>query len=194
MAEADNRLSPSGDSGTDIHRRVGSAAEVFSQYSHEIRAMIGFNVKDTSRADDIFQNLFISLVRDPIPPHVTDVKAYLYRIIVNDVYDTFRRTKIHHESVEKYAETRKHDVAQEDPQDSLMKAEETQQMLGVIERQLPKHQAVVLAHHLENGLNANDTAEKMHLSKKSVYRYLSAVKKIMRELIPENGGTPNDLS
>jgi len=188
MSEADNRLPPSGDSGTDIHRRVGLAAEVFSQYRDEIRAMIGFNVKDPSRADDIFQNLFISLVRDPIPPHVTDVKAYLYRVITNDIYDIFRRTRIHRESVEKYAENRKYDVAQEDPQDSIIEAEETQQMLGVIERQLPKHQAVVVAHHYENGLNANNTAEKMRLSKRSVYRYLSAAKKKMRELIPEDKG------
>jgi RNA polymerase sigma factor (sigma-70 family) len=194
MAEADNRLPPSGDSGTDIHRQVGLAAEVFSRYSDEIRAMIGFNVKDPSRADDIFQNLFISLVHDPIPLHVTDVKAYLYRIITNDVYDTFRRRKIHQESVEKYAEIHKHDAAHEDPQDSLIEAEETQQMLGVIERKLPKHQAMVVTQHLGNGSSVNNTAEKMHLSKRSVYKYLSAAKKKMRELIPENGGTSNDLS
>lgn len=194
MAEADNRLPPSGDNGTDIPRRVGFAAEVFSRYSDEIRAMIGFNVKDPSRADDIFQNLFISLVCEPVPPHVTDVKAYLYRIIVNDVYDTFRRTKIHQESVEKYVEDRKYDLAQEYPQDSMIEAEETRQMLGVIERQLPKHQAVVIAHYYENGLNANNTAQKMHLSKRSVHRYLAAAKKKMRELIPENKETPNDLT
>lgn len=194
MAEADNRLLPNGDSGTDIHRRVELAAEVFSQYSPDIRAMIGFNVKDPSRADDVFQNLFISLVHDPIPPHVTDVKAYLYRVITNDVYDTFRRRKIHQESVEKYAETRKYDVVQEDPPDSLIEAEETRQMLDIIERQLPKHQAMVVTHHYGSGLNAKKTAEKMHLSKKSVYRYLSAAKKIIRELIPQNGGTFNDLS
>lgn len=188
MSEADNRLPPGGDGGTDIHRQVGLAAEVFSRYSDEIRAMIGFNVKDKSRADDIFQNLFISLVSNPVPPHVTDVKAYLYRIVVNDVNDIFRRTRIHQESVEKYAEIRKYDVAQEYPQDNIIEAEETREMLRSIERRLPKHQAVAIAHRYKNGLSTNDTAEKMRLNKASIYRYLSAAKKKMRESIPENGG------
>lgn len=188
MSEADNRLPPSGDSETDTHQRVVSAAEVFSRYGEDIRAMIGFNVKDPSKADDAFQNLFICLVYDPIPPYVTDVKAYLYRVIVNDVYDTFRRRKIDQESVEKYAETRKHDAAQEDPLENVIEAEETRQMLKVIERQLPKHQAMVITHHFENGLNANSTAEKMNVRKRSIYRYFSAAKKKMRELIPDNKG------
>ena len=188
MSEADNRLPPSRDSGTDTHRRVGLAADVFSRYSDEIRAMIGFNIKDKSRADDIFQNLFISLVSNPVPPHVTDVKAYLYRIIVNDVNDIFRRTRIHQESVEKYAEIRKNDVAQEDPQDNIIEAEETREMLRSLERRLPKHQSVAIAHLYGNGLSTNDTAEKMHLNKASIYRYLAAARKKIRESIPENGG------
>lgn len=181
-------LPPSGDSGIDLHRRVASAAEVFGRYSDDIRAMIGFNVKDPSRADDVFQNLFICLVYDPIPPHVTDVKAYLYRMILNDVYDAFRRRKIHQESVEKYAETRKYDADQEDPRQSVMEAEETRLLLGAIERQLPKHQATVIAHEFANDLNANSTAEEMHVARKSVYRYLSAARRKMRELTPENKG------
>lgn len=190
MSEADNRLPPSGNNGTDLHRQVGLAAEVFSRYGEDIRAMIGFNVKDASKADDVFQNLFVSLVNDPIPPHVTDIKGYLYRAIVNDVYDTFRHKKIQQESVERYAEIRKYDVTQESPQDSVIEAEETQQMLGALERQLPKRQAQAIAQHLGSGLDVNDTADRMRLSKRSVYRYISAAKKKLRELIPEHkGGT-----
>lgn len=187
MSKADDRLSPNGDSKTDVHQRVGLAAEVFSKYSNDIRAMIGYNIKDPSRADDVFQNLFISLVCNPVPPHVTDVKGYLYRVIANDVYDVFRRTRIHQESVEKYVENRKYDVVQEDPQDNVIEAEEAQQMFQLIEDRLPKRQAVAIAHHYEDGLSANDMAEKMHLDKTSVYSYLSAARKKMRGLIPENG-------
>lgn len=188
MSDADNRPPLNGDSRTEIHRRVGLAAEVFGKYGSEIRAVIGFNVKDKSRADDVFQNLFISLVHNPIPPHINDVKAYLYRAVTNDCFDVFRRTKIHQESVEKYAETRKYDVVREEPQDSVMEAEETREMFRLIENLLPKRQAAVVVHRYGNGLSANDTAKRMRVDKKSVYRYLSRARKKLRKFIPENGG------
>jgi RNA polymerase sigma factor (sigma-70 family) len=188
MSDADNRLPPNGDSRTEIHRRVGLAAEVFGKYSSEIRAMIGFNVKDKSKAEDLFQNFFISLVRNPIPPHISDIKAYLYRAVTNDVHDVFRRTKIHQESVEKYVEARKYDTVREDPQGRIIEAEETREMFRLIECRLPKRQATVVTHRYEKGLSAKDTAERMCVDKRSVYRYLSAAKKKLREFIPEKGG------
>ena len=193
MSEADNRLPHSGDFEPDLHRRVELAAEVFSKYNDDIRAMIGFHVKDKSRADDLFQNLFISIVREPIPSHVTEVRSYLYRIIVNDVYDTYRSTKFYQENVEKYAEIRKHGDVQKYPQDNMLEAEETRQMLEFLERQLPKHQAMVVTHFYQNGLNADSTARQLNLSKRSVHRYLTAAKRKMRDLIPNLREILNDL-
>ncbi len=71
--------------GDDTHRRVEKAMEVFDKHGDEIRAMIEFNVKDEFKAEDIFQDLFVSVVGKPIPPGVENVRAYLYRAVTNDV-------------------------------------------------------------------------------------------------------------
>ena len=92
MSKAENSI-PGGNNLTEVHTRVGLAAEVFGKYGDEILAVIRFNVDDQSRANDIFQDFFISLIRKPIPPHVKDVKRYIYKAVTNDVIDFSRRIR-----------------------------------------------------------------------------------------------------
>ena len=167
---------------------MGSAAEVFSKYGDEIRAIICFNIKDGSKADDVFQDFFVSLVHNPIPPHIEDVKGYLYRAVTNDVIDRSRRTNNFRDGVVRYAESRRYDVTQEEPQSSVIQAEETEKMFQLIERRLSKQQAAVVVQRYGHGLNTADTAKTMRLNKRSVARYLSMAKEKMRKFIPENTG------
>jgi len=53
------------DNRTKVRKRVGLAAEIFDRYGDEIRAIIHFNVKDKSRAEDIFQNAEIAFRNTP---------------------------------------------------------------------------------------------------------------------------------
>jgi hypothetical protein len=85
---------PNGGNRTDIHKRVGLAAEVFGKYGDEILETICFNVDDQSMANDIFQDFFISLVRKPIPQNIKDVRGYLYKVVINDVIDFLHQTSI----------------------------------------------------------------------------------------------------
>lgn len=71
----------------ETEERVKQAENVFETYGDEIRVMISINVKEQSVADDVFQNLFLSVVHKPIPPHIERIEAYLYRIITKDQED-----------------------------------------------------------------------------------------------------------
>ncbi len=172
---------------TEIRKRVGLAAEVFDRYGDEIRAIIHFNVKDKSRADDIFQEFFMSIVRNPVPSNIQDVSAYLYRAVTNDVIDVSRQKKCHQDHIQKYAECRKHFVIPEDPQNTVIQTENTQKMFHLIESHLPKRQAEVVIQRYGQGFSTTDTAEKMNVNKKIVSQYLSAALKKMREFVSENG-------
>ena len=108
MSDKDNGTVSGGGNGEDIHRRVERAGEIFDHYGHEIRAMIDFSIKDKARGDDIFQDLFVSVVKNPIPSGIENVRGYLYRAIANDIIDRLRRTMNHQEAVQMYAERRKH--------------------------------------------------------------------------------------
>ena len=171
---------------TEIRKRVGFAAEVFERYGDEIRAIIHFNVKDKSKADDIFQEFFVSIVRKPIPSNIQDITAYLYKAVTNDVIDVFRQTKCHQDHIQKYAECRKHFVIQEDPQNTAIQTESTKKMFYLIESRLPKREAEVVVQRYGQGLSTTDTAEKMNVDKKIVSQYLSTALKKMREFVPKN--------
>jgi len=178
----------SGNNGTEIHGRVRSAAEVFAKYGNQIRAIIHFHVKDKSRADDVFQEFFVSLVHNPIPPHIEDVEAYLYRALTNDVIDVWRQVSNHRDGIQEYAESHRYDMIQEDPQSSFIQVEATREMFRLIERRLPKCEAAVLWQRVGNGLNVSDTAKRTHIDKRSVARYLSLARKRMRKFIPQDIG------
>lgn len=171
---------------TEIRKRVGLAAEVFDRYGDEIRAIIYFNVKDKSKADDIFQEFFVSIVRKPIPSGIQDIRGYLYRAVTNDVIDVSRQIKNHQDHIQKYAECRKHLVIPEDPQNTAVQTESTKKMFQLIESHLPKHEAEVIVHRYGHGLSTTDTAEKMNVKKRNVSQYLSVALKKMREFVPEN--------
>ena len=66
----------------DIQEKVRLAAKIFEKYGNEIRAMIHFNTKDKSKTDDIFQNFFLSTVRNPIPSDIEDVKAIQLQVLL----------------------------------------------------------------------------------------------------------------
>ncbi len=171
---------------TEIRKRVGLAAEVFNRYGDEIRAMIHFNVKDKSKADDIFQEFFVSIVRKPIPSGIQDIKAYLYRAITNDVIDVSRQIKCQQDHIKKYAECRKHSVIPEDPQNTAIQTENTKKMFYLIESRLPKREAEAVIQRYGQGFSTTDTAEKMNVNKRNVSRYLTAALRKMREFVPEN--------
>jgi DNA-directed RNA polymerase specialized sigma24 family protein len=155
---------------SEIRKRVGFATEVFQRYGDDIRAIIHFNVKDKSKADDIFQEFFVSIIHKPIPSGIEDVKAYVYRAVTNDVIDLFRQTKNHRDHLHKYAECRKKSVIPEDPQKIAIQVESTKKMFQ----------------RFGHGFSIKDTAKRMHVNKRFVSRYLSIALKKMRQIVLEN--------
>lgn len=178
--------SPRGQAET--HQRVCSAAEVFSRYSSQIRAIIAFHLDDKSKIDDVFQQFFISLVYNPIPAHIQKVEKYLYKALANDVIDACRQANQYRESLQKYAEQHRYDKAAEDPQDKVLQVEATKDMFQLLEKRLSKLQAEVVWQHYGKGLSRTDTATKTNLDEGKVIRYISLARKKMRKFIPQHIG------
>ena len=64
------RISP------EINQNMKQAAKIFEENSEMIRIAIRSKVNDKSIIDDIFQNLFLSLVRHPLPSWPAPPKLY----------------------------------------------------------------------------------------------------------------------
>lgn len=162
--------------------RVRRAADVFETYGDEIRAMISLNVREESVADDIFQNLFLSIVRTPIPHNVDRVPAYLYRIVANDVIDENRRLNNYVEFVRYYRECGKHRATQDGPENDVIEAEETREMLRSLRKWLPYHEAEAIIQRYFYDNKAGVAARKMELDSKTYSQYLHRGKAKIRRL------------
>jgi RNA polymerase sigma factor (sigma-70 family) len=174
MLEVENKI--------ETEKRVRRAEDIFETYGDEIRAMISLNVKEQSMADDVFQNLFLSVVHKPIPPHIDRIEAYLYRTITNDVIDETRKTSGYHDVVRGYARHNKHQKTQEPPEDDVIEVEDVRKMLQLIERQLPSREAEAVIRRHVYGNNVSDGAKEMNVDSRSFSRYVSRGKRRIRQL------------
>jgi len=165
----------------EVQNNTRIAAQVFDEYGNEIREMISFRVNDQSIVDDIYQDLFVSLVHRPIPPGTQNVKGYLRTAIKNDVLDEIFRTKSYHTRNRRYVEMHTEQVKFLDPEDAAILSEEIQKLLSIIERRLMPHEREAVIQRYRLNRNNNEAAEAMHIDRRSFSHYLcTGLKKVRR--------------
>jgi len=167
----------------ELEERVKQAEDIFETYGDEIRAMISLNVKEQPMADDIFQNLFLSVVHKPIPPHVDRIEAYLYRIITNDIIDETRKTNGYRHFARRYSRHNNHQTTQEAPDDDVIQVEDARKMLQSIARQLPSREAEAIIRRHVYGNSIGDGAKEMNVDSRTFSRYISRGKRRIRQFI-----------
>lgn len=170
------------ESKIETAERVQRAADIFEAYGAEIRVMISLSIKEQSAADDMFQNLFLSIVRAPIPPDTSRVVSYLYRIIANDVIDENRRIGNHAEFVRGYRECGSYKTTHEEPESDVIESEETCAMLRSLRKRLPDHEAEAIIQRYVYGSRIGDAARKMEVDSKTFSQYLHRGKVKIRRL------------
>ncbi|MHC4647788.1 MAG: RNA polymerase sigma factor [Planctomycetota bacterium] len=173
----------------EYRENVERATEVFDEYGDTIRAMISFHANNREE-EDLFQALFLSLVRKPIPRGIRNVRGYLYKVVINDVFDDARKSQAHRNRIDKYAKRRKLETAggqKQTPTDIAVWKEEKLGILQMIAEELPPRegQAVIQRYCLGNSVTAG--AKKMGIGKRTFSRYAClGLKKIRGLLSKEN--------
>jgi RNA polymerase sigma factor (sigma-70 family) len=171
---------------SELDENVRRAGEIFDEYGNAIQAFVRFHVGDDAQVDDIFQSLFLSLVRNPVPPAVENMKSYLYRAVCNDVRDAARRRKSYQARILRYSQyLNSRIVLEETPEDAAIMAEDREQMFEMIERQLPAREAQAVILRYRYGHSIAESAERMRIRKKSLSRYLCMGLKKIRQLFGE---------
>ena len=170
MAHMEQVYSQESDLISDSQERVRLAGEVFQKYDKEIRVMIRFTVEDQADADDLFQNLFLSLVARPLPSDIRSVKRYLYKAILHDAITRTRREQCHRRHIRVYASRRTHSW-EEDPQDVLMRAEQTREIFQRARDLGPTEaKAVISAYGMD--CDRQQTSRDMGIKRRSFAKYL----------------------
>ena len=120
--------------GCEVSGNVQRATAIFFEHCDFIRAVIRHKIKDESMAEDLFHNLFLSLVSRPVPAEVRDIKGYIYKAIINDVTDHLRYIGRYQAMTHKCADYNKLTVNNRLPEDALMEKEQTDRMIELIKK------------------------------------------------------------
>ncbi len=173
---------------------VGYATEIFAEYGDFIHSVIYSQVKNKAQVDDIFQDLFLSLVYKPIPQNVKNIKGYLYRAITNDIIDATRRVENYNNHMHKYAQHLNHSINKRTPENAFIDVEETNKMFEFIKGQLTnsQSQAITLRYRAHQSIKV--VAEKMGIKSTSVSRYISTGLTKIRQSLKLKLGNDNDQS
>lgn len=159
---------------------IKQAAETFEENSDMIRISISSQVYDKSIVDDIFHNLFISLVKSPIPPNVENVKGYLRRAIRNDVIDFSIKRKCFQKREQKYAHVYSIRMGCCNPVDEIALTDQARHIFKIIEKELPSHEARALIEKFRYGRDSQEAAMAMGITRRSFSRYLCTGLKRLR--------------
>jgi len=156
--------------------------------------MIHFHVNDPSTADDIYQNLFLSLVKRPIPYNDKAPLGYLWRAIANDVRDAARRKKSYGRMMANYRSHQNDSDRQDaDPLTLLTGTETLAKLVEIIEQELSPQEAKAVIAHYVSGQSISDTAEKINVTKRTVSHYLCTALKKLRHMTQEDQHVEEEL-
>jgi RNA polymerase sigma factor (sigma-70 family) len=121
--------------------------------------------------DEVYQNLYLSLVCNPPAQPPTNVLAYLSTVIRNDVIDAVRQRRSRQQMISKYAESQLRDEMEDAPDELVTQAEEVQRITGLVGKLLPAREAMVVIERYVYGYSTSDIALHLRLKERTVSRY-----------------------
>lgn len=162
--------------------RVNIAAKVFGQYGDFIYAVIRCKVRNEAQADDLFQDLFLSIVSRP-PPSLQNIKGYLYRAITHDIVDAVRRIERYESNIRKYGDQLNYSINKNGFEDALLEREELDRLFALIRERLPESESEAITLRYRDSHSIKEVAKKMGVEKRTVSSYISVGLKKIRQLL-----------
>ena len=166
---------------------VAAAVSVFAKHGNFIRSVIRLRVHDPFRREDLYQELFLRLIVQPVPADVQNVRGYLYRAILNDVIDLARQKENDKRHLEKYLERTRISIHKSpSPTAILEEMEEKVSIFAYVTKQLRRREAQVMVLRYRDNYSIAEIAAEIGIDKRSVSRYLtSGLRELRRKLAIE---------
>lgn len=162
---------------------LNATAKIFAEHGTFIRNVMLSKIEPYSQinVDDMYQDLFLSLVSRPIPPNVNNIKAYLYRAIINDIYNSIRRLKNYKKLKKKYFDYLNFSINKSDSVNASNIEERLDILFQDIEGHLSSPEIRAIKLRYKEGYNIEEVAKKMSVKKESVSRYVCIGLKKIRQ-------------
>lgn len=169
-------------SGQGSHAaRIVSA--VISQHDTYVRAVIRYFARNACEEEELYQDLFLSLMCDSRLPYVANVKSYLYQAIARDAIDAARWAAAERSRKKKFTKNSGFPVYSHPPDFALIMAEEVDGVLKCANGQLKRREATAVALMYRDDCSVPEIARRMGVKERTVHRYLSAALQTLRRLL-----------
>jgi RNA polymerase sigma factor (sigma-70 family) len=164
--------------------RVAVAVGIIAAHGHFIRNVIRLRVVDVSRREDLFQELVLKVIVQPVPADVQNVRGYLYRAIVHDIADLAREREDNRHHLKNYAETTRISIHKRpSPNAIIEETEERASVLAYLTSRLQPREARVVTLRYWDNYSIVEIAAETGINRRSVSRYLtSGIREIRRML------------
>ena len=168
---------------------VKSTARLFAEHHDFILMVIRDKCGCALDVEDVYQDVFLTLVRRPVPETVENVKGYLQRTIAIQANEAVRQRRRYHSVLERYAQNRGQRSAGQAPEAPVAVREEAQRALDLIEKGLlTKGESRAIELRYMHNWRPGDVAREMGVHVRSVSRYVSVGLKRMRLLLRAQEG------
>ncbi|MFA5553733.1 MAG: sigma-70 family RNA polymerase sigma factor [Phycisphaerae bacterium] len=166
----------------NYNENIAAVTKIFEEHGEFIRKIISYKTTDKSLIDDLYQDLFLSLAANPVALTGPELKAFLYRSIINDIHDSGRRVKNYRNLLNKYAENHKFSVNKHLSQNAYNEERVEIIMKDAWGKLSPKETNAISLRYIE-GYSIAETASIMRVKPASVSRYICVGLKKLRECL-----------
>jgi len=167
----------------DEAKGVERATAILAKHGDFIHAVIRYYTRNEAQADDIFQDFFLSLVSRPVPANIQNIKSYLYKAITNDIVDCARRIGKYQERMLRYAERLEYLPIEDNPENALIRKEETDKIVRLVEMRLRPSEAQAVILRYRDDYEINEVAVKMGVNARTVSGYISTGLRKVRQFL-----------
>jgi RNA polymerase sigma factor (sigma-70 family) len=163
---------------------VRLATEIFEEHGGFIRAVIRFQAR-RAEEEDLFQEFFLALIRNPVPAGVQNLRSYLYRAVTNHVVDSARRRENYRRALKKYAKHTRVSINKRPAGNALIvdDTEEKNAKIAFFARHLQEREAQAFVLRHRDNRSIQEIAAMMGVNARTVSRYLSeGIRKLRQAL------------
>ena len=160
------------------------AHQIIFRHEDFIRAVIRFHSRNASDEEDLYQELFLSLIVRPVPAEVRNIRSYLYRVISRDAADLVRRDRANQEIIKKYREESGGEARRcEAPEKGIALTEELDTAFRRLAVRLCPRVATAVRLRYRENCSIAEIAREMGVEKRTVSRYIARGVRTLRWLL-----------
>lgn len=167
-------------SGNNLNN-AGKVREIFNNYSSFIFNIYMSKVNDQALAEELYQDLFIKLSGKQLPKKIPNMKGYLYKIIINSVYDRIRSIESQKKNLKKYQEN--YDFSIKDIPSASVYYNKGEILYEKGIRLLTQSEKTVFQLMFKDGKSIEEISDLTGLKRETISRYISISLKKIRDNI-----------